>query len=607
MKRFLIPMLILGCTDYGINNKDNARDSGAPDACGDFQLSPVDAFAPNESCLREPVTGSFTPEIEWQWTDNPVHATYNQIMSSPAIANLDDDNQDGRVDENDIPDVVFTSFQGGAYSSAGTVTAIRGSDGATLWSVLSPGGMGVYASSGVALGDLDGDGTIEVCVAGTSASVVCLNGVDGSFKWAGGSETSAYGCPAIADLDGDGLAEVIFGRTILDHAGNVNAVGTGGTGSGWFRSFAVDWDDDGLLEVIAGNTIYRLDGSILWSDTLADAAPAIGDFNGDGKPDLVRSGSGQVLVTLNDGTPLWSIASQGGGNAGAPTVADFDGDGLPEVGVADLSLYTLYDTDGSVLWSNPTSDASSSKTGSAVFDFEGDGASEVIYADEHDLWIYDGATGAIKMRQDGHASGTLAEYPLIADVDNDGSTEIVLASNDYTFSGWRGITVIGDANDSWAPARPIWNQYAYHITNVNNDGSIPTNQVPNWQSWNNFRAGGTELGPGHWLADLSSDPGEMCLDACNQERVTLSLPVTNLGLIDAPQVNVRLETEDGTALVIQDVPIVVSGGGQAIGPFEITQAEWGSGSLYFKVDPPEQIEECFEDNNVRNLGTWPCD
>jgi hypothetical protein len=607
MNRLFLCIVLAACTDYGINTKDTTRDSGAPEACADFQNSPVAAFAPNDSCLREPVTGSFTPEIEWQWRDNIVHPAFNQIMSAPAIANLNDDNGDGRVDEADIPDVVFTSFQGSAYGSEGTVTAIRGNDGKLIWSVLAPGGASVYGAGGVAIGDLEGDGTIEVCVPGIADAVVCLNGVDGSFKWSAGTERAGYGCPSIADMDGDGLAEVLFGRTIIDHAGNVLAVGTGGMGSSWPTSFAVDWDDDGILELIAGNTIYRMDGSILWSDTLPDAAPAVGDFNGDGKPDLVRSGSGQVMVTLNDGTLLWSIASQGGGNAGAPTVADFDGDGLPEVGVADLSLYTLYDTDGSVMWSNPTSDASSSKTGSAVFDFEGDGAAEVIYTDEHDLWIYDGATGAIKMRQDGHASGTLGEYPLIADVDNDGSTEIIIASNDYTKQGWRGITVIGDAHDSWAPARPIWNQYAYHITNVNNDGSIPSNQTPNWNTWNNFRAGGTELGPGHWLADLSSDPAKMCLDACNQEWVKLSLPVTNAGLIDAHQVNVHLVTEDGTELIVQKVPVVPSGGGQSIGPFEITQAEWGSGSLYFKVDPPEAIDECFEDNNVRSLGTWPCD
>ena len=60
---------------------------------------------------------------------------------------------------------------------------------------------------------------------------------------------------------------------------------------------------------------------------------------------------------------------------------------------------------------------------------------------------------------------------------------------------WEGIAVIGDLNESWAPARKIWNQHGYHITNVNNDGSIPVTQTPNWDTWNNFREGGSEVGP----------------------------------------------------------------------------------------------------------------
>jgi hypothetical protein len=607
MKRLLLPLglLLFGCTDYGINNKDVISDSGR-EACEDFEPTPVGALTVDTNCLRTPITGSFTPVIEWQWTDNPVHPSYNQIMAAPAIGNLDDDNQDGQVNEDDIPDVVFASFQGSAYSSAGTVTAIRGSDGTTLWSVLAPGGASTFSSSGIAIGDLEGDGQVEVCVSGTQNAVVCLNGIDGSLKWAAGTETSTYGCPAMADLDGDGISEVIFGRTILDNNGNILAIGTGGKGGPHSQSFAVDWDGDGVLEVIAGNTIYRADGSILWSDNLPDAAPAVGDFNMDGLPDLVRAGSGQVMVTLNDGSLLWSVSTQGGGNAGPPTVADFDGDGLPEVGVADLSRYTVYDTDGTVLWSNPTSDASSSKTGSSVFDFEGDGAAEVVYADELDLWIYDGATGAIKMRHDGHASGTLLEYPLIADVDNDGSTEIVLASNDYAKPGWRGITVIGDADDSWAPARPVWNQYAYHITNVNNDGTIPVQQTANWLSWNSFRAGGTELGPAHWLPDLSTDPPEICEEACADDRIVLSLPITNTGLIDAHLVTVLLKAQDGSTLLLEQVSVVPSGGGWIVGPIEITKSEWGSGSPLLFVDSPLSIDECHEDNNVRSLGSWPC-
>jgi len=581
-------------------------DSGDPPSCDDFIPPIIGGVARDEDCLREPAIGTFTPVVEWQWADNPILPAYNQIMAAPAIGNLNDDNGDGRIDEDDIPDVVFTSFSGGAYSSAGAITAIRGDDGTTLWSTTSPGGHGIYSSSGVAIADLEQDGSVEVCVSGTSHSVVCLNGVDGSLKWAAGTETSTYGCPSIADLDADGRAEVILGRTIISSDGTHVVTGTGGTGGSHYMSFAVDWDGDGALEVIAGNTIYEADGSVLWSDGLNDAAPAVGDFNGDGRPDLVRAGGGQVIVTLNDGTLLWSMPTAGGGSAGAPTVADFDRDGLPEVGVADLSRYTAYDTDGTVMWSNTVSDYSSSKTGSAVFDFEGDGAAEIVYADEHTLWIFDGSTGSIKMAQDGHASGTLMEYPLIADVDRDGSTEIVIASNDYTFPGRRGITVIGDADQSWAPARPVWNQYAYHITNINNDSTVPRIQIRNWESWNNFRTGGTELGPSNWQPDLMSGEPSICTDECDIDAVEVYLPVLNRGLIEASDVVIVIERTDGDQVDVKNVPVIADGAGAIVGPIRLNQSQWGTSELFASVDWPETIDECREDNNIRALGTWPC-
>ena len=57
----------------------------------------------------------------------------------------------------------------------------------------------------------------------------------------------------------------------------------------------------------------------------------------------------------------------------------------------------------------------------------------------------------------------------IADVDADNNAEIVMPLN----GSMNGIQVIGDADDNWVNTRRIWNQHAYHIDNVNDDGSIP--------------------------------------------------------------------------------------------------------------------------------------
>ena len=49
------------------------------------------------------------------------------------------------------------------------------------------------------------------------------------------------------------------------------------------------------------------------------------------------------------------------------------------------------------------------------------------------------------------------------------------------------MQVYGDLADRWVPARRIWNQSSYHVTNVNEDGTIPTEQLPNWETFKSFR------------------------------------------------------------------------------------------------------------------------
>lgn len=61
--------------------------------------------------------------------------------------------------------------------------------------------------------------------------------------------------------------------------------------------------------------------------------------------------------------------------------------------------------------------------------------------------------------------------------------------NDGTHISQAGVRVFGDTAGSWVRTRRVWNEHAYHITNVNEDGTIPKSELPNWTQpgLDNFR------------------------------------------------------------------------------------------------------------------------
>jgi len=184
-----------------------------------------------------------------------------------------------------------------------------------------------------------------------------------------------------------------------------------------------------------------------------------------------------------------------------------------------------------IRWLKQTKDNSSGSTGSSVFDFNGDGAAEVVYRDECWLRVYDGKTGQVRFASS-ITSGTILELPVIADVDNDGHADLVVPSHNVFGTGYcstepelnlqpgagtQGIFVLQDPKNRWMPSRAIWNQHTYHITNVNDDATIPASEAHNWLSWNNYRQNVQGMIQGEApAADLTSgkqsalEPGSDC-------------------------------------------------------------------------------------------------
>ncbi len=197
--------------------------------------------------------------------------------------------------------------------------------------------------------------------------------------------------------------------------------------------------------------------------------------------------------------------------------------------MADATTYAVYEPDGAVDWTAPVTDASSHATGSAVFDFEGDGRPEVVYADETRLWVFDGLTGEVRLEDAEHASRTLHEYPVVADVDGDGQAEIVVPNGGgHQGEDRTGVYVLGSASGSWLSARQVWNQHAYAITNIDDDLGVPAAPEPNWPAHNNFRSGDPHPGSGGAAPD-AVPLAELCEIDCGRGEHWLTVRLGNAG------------------------------------------------------------------------------
>jgi hypothetical protein len=596
-----------------------------------------------EVCEYRPPVGNFEPIVRCQWAPAAGdRAASADVVMTPAVANLTDDNGDGVTDRNDVPDVVFISFDlpvDGCCTARGTVRIVSGrcnDDGTmqTLGSILTPF---VANSSGVALGNLDPDTITNehapeiVATFGTGGTVAWRRTASDGSAWqqmwrstyptsihaTGGESGNAAIQPALADLDRDGRPEVIVGNVVLDGLdgslrwdGKVTVGATAGVGNNAFLgpvSIAADIDLDGFQEVIAGNTVYDgRTGAQEWTYTYTssnlpcggrcDGFPGVGNFDEDPEGEVVIVRQGEVFVLHHDGALLRKAVLPNGectaNEGGPPTVADFDGDGRPEIGVAGADFYAVidFDCDGDPLpsecrsqyvrWAVPNNDCSSRSTGSSVFDFDGDGRAEVVYADETNFRIFDGSTGMILFDDPTHRSNTRLEMPIIVDLDNDGKSEVLVPRAPTLDAGPRGLTVFSDSGNNWVRTRRIWNQHAYSVTNITENGQVPREPEVNWLNprLNNFRQNVQPSGLFD-APDLQITAIEL-IECVVTGVLRLAITVTNrgaLGVGPGIAVNVQATPDGGSTM---DLGVHRTTMTLAPGRSEVIQVTWDLGAAF---------------------------
>ena len=301
----------------------------------------------------------------------------------------------------------------------------------------------------VALGDVDGDGDLDLLAANYSDNTVsvCFNNGSGTFGAAQAVAVgSGVGHLALGDVDGDGDLDLVtanqLGGTVSvclnNGSGMFGGAQTNTLGSNPAQVALGDVDNDGDLDLLAvspssGLVAVRLNGGdasgsntgvfsgIGFVAVAADSRSlALGDFDGDGDLDLATAGqtSSQVSVSLNNGS----------GSFGSPAavalssepinlaVGDLDADGDLDLLVANYVAGTV-----SPLLNNGTATFSSGSpvvvragpAGMALADLDGDGDLDFAAANSFDVTVSVRLNGGNALATTASAAGatSLRLYP----------------------------------------------------------------------------------------------------------------------------------------------------------------------------------------------------
>ncbi len=410
----------------------------------------------------------------------PEELYFIYYMSSPICMDVDGDGG---------TEIVHSLVDYSGYSGDSTVN-IWTADGKSLsnW----PVDLGNAWATGLAVGDIDGDGDYEVVVGCEYEGEVYAYHIDtgemveGEWPaWVGGWYGYITAGPVLADLDGDGDSEVIVALD-YESSSTDGLIALQGDGSYlWARRYtsegpmsAADLDRDGDVEI--GISGYGPGLSKLYTFILDSQGQQVArwrggspkgtvfaDLEGDGKTEMVFCTEEEVMAVRADGTTVWKTkADDSLDSAGGICVGDLDGDGLSEVYVdalveSDEYVFTrvyAFDHQGKLL-----TDAGWPKSimGTPVrcipliADIDGDGLKELLVAPGGEpfmAWEPDGSvTPGFPLL---HLAADAEVSPAVADLDADGDIEILVAADDYRFH-------VLDLPGSYAPELVDWGQ-AHH-------------------------------------------------------------------------------------------------------------------------------------------------
>jgi hypothetical protein len=249
-------------------------------------------------------------------------------------------------------------------------------------------GLGLFSTNGqsignnvshdVALGDVNGNGFLDAVVADQEGITIWLNDGAGQFSDSGQLLSTPGVLPqgvAVADLDGNGRLDIVVANVAFGGGGAPNSVWLNGANGDPGGAFSHSGQS-------IGNSPSR--------------AVALADLNGNGYIDLFFIGQGPGEVWFNDGSAQFTDSGQtlSAGNTWQASLADLDGDGFADIFLARAGANEVWLNDSSGFFVD-----SGQRLGTTVSfdvslaDLTGNGALDAFVANigSNKVWLNDGS------------------------------------------------------------------------------------------------------------------------------------------------------------------------------------------------------------------------
>lgn len=391
-----------------------------------------------------------------------------------------------------IPDIL--------EQGTGTLVVLLGNGDGTFQAPLSTNS-GAGMLTPIAAGDVNGDGKADVLGVYNGNLLVFINNGNGTFAAGLPYAVTDASIITLGDFNGDGNVDV----AVSSSSGSGEEIVFLGNGNGTFQAgktsagvslpaFAVtrDFNNDGNLDLVISGCgtcsetavsilLGKGDGTFQAPTTITSYAGisiagfvnvgtlAVGDVNGDGKPDLFLM-NGLVEIFLSNGDGTFSAGNvyhpSNLGVAAGVAAADFNLDGKLDIVAAGTVM--LGNGDGTLqAWPAVAVSADANPDGGvpiAVGNFNKNGAPEVaaLTGSAVSILANDG-TGVLSLAH-AYALQQQGESIVVADINGDGNLDLVIGASNPNAGNWSYSVLLGNGDGSFQAA-------AFYQQNVASDGS----------------------------------------------------------------------------------------------------------------------------------------